>query len=157
MSNKLNAENSIVTIIIEMTYKEDVQIIKEFIKEELGTFTVSKVNRFEFFLNEDQQKATIIETFEDGDIFDEIAEKLLEISVNPKLLDIFEIKQIVILGKVMSDFKEKIKSLGADFRDAVGGFSPETKIPIVPDPGLIYGIHPYGDIYKYSSLIRDSN
>ena len=60
MSNKLNAENSIVTIIIEMTYKEDVQIIKEFIKEELGTFTVSKVNRFEFFLNEDQQKATII-------------------------------------------------------------------------------------------------
>ena len=157
MSNKLNAENSIVTIIIEMTYKEDVQIIKEFIKEESGTFTVSKVNRFEFFLNEDQQKATIIETFEDVDILDEIAEKLLEISVNPKLLDIFEIKQIVILGKVRSDFKEKIRSLGADFRDTVGGFSSETKMPIVPDPGLIYGIHPYGDIYKYSSLIRDSS
>ena len=157
MSNKLNAENSIVTIIIEMTYKEDVQIIKEFIKEESGTFTVSKVNRFEFFLNEDQQKATIIETFEDGDIFDEIAEKLLEISVNPKSLDIFEIKQVVILGKVRADFKEKIRSLGADFRDAAGGFFPETKTPIVPDPGLIYGVHPYGDIYKYSSLIRDSS
>jgi len=83
MSNKLNAENSIVTIIIEMTYKEDVQIIKEFIKEESGTFTVSKVNRFEFFLNEDQQKATIIETFEDGDIFDEIAEKLLTTENKP--------------------------------------------------------------------------
>ena len=77
--------------------------------------------------------------------------------MNPKLLDIFEIKQIVILGKVRSDFKEKIRSLGADFRDTVGGFSSETKMPIVPDPGLIYGIHPYGDIYKYSSLIRDSN
>ncbi|MQG18961.1 MAG: hypothetical protein FI687_04230 [SAR202 cluster bacterium] len=157
MPNELNTENSIVTIIIEMTYKEDVQIIKKIIKEESGTFTVSKVNRFEFFLNEDQQKATIIETFEDGDIFDEIAEKLLEISVNPKLLDIFEIKQIVVLGKVSSDFKEKIRSLGADFRDTVGGFSTDTKIPVVPDPGLIYGVHTYGDIYKYSSLIRDSS
>ena len=84
MSNKLNAENSIVTIIIEMSYKEDVKVIKEFIKEELGTFTVSKLNRFELFLNEDEQKAAIIETFEEGEIFDEIAEKLLEISVNPK-------------------------------------------------------------------------
>ena len=51
MSNELNTENSIVTIIIEMSYKEDVKVIKEFIKEELGTFTVSKLSRFELFLN----------------------------------------------------------------------------------------------------------
>ena len=79
MSNELNTENSIVTIIIEMSYKEDVKVIKEFIKEELGTFTVSKLSRFELFLNEDEQKATIIETFEDGDILDEIAEKLVDV------------------------------------------------------------------------------
>ena len=157
MSNELNAENSIITIFIEMSYKEDAKVIKEFIKEESGTFTISKVNRFEWFLNEDEQKATIIETFEDGDILDEFSEKLLEISVNPKLLDLFEIKQIVVLGKVRADFKEKIRSLGADFRDFAGGFFPEAKTPIVPDPGLIYGVHPYGDIYKYSSLIRDSS
>ena len=71
MSNKLNEENSVVTVLIEVSYEKDTETIEEFIKEEQTPFifeqNVLKLKRFEWFLDREEKSGTLIEVFADAD------------------------------------------------------------------------------------------
>ena len=53
--------------------EEDTEVIKKFIREEqipfIDELNLSKIKRFEWFLDEDEKKGTLIEVFDDGDVF----------------------------------------------------------------------------------------
>ena len=73
MPNQVNKENSVVTIVIDVSYEEGTEVIKKFIREEqipfIDELNLSKIKRFEWFLDEQEKKGNLIEVFDDGDVF----------------------------------------------------------------------------------------
>ena len=127
MPNQVNKENSIVTIVIDVSYEEGTEVIKKFIREEqipfIDELNLSKIKRFEWFLDEDEKKGTLIEVFDDGDGFAEAAGKVMGTPVNLKFQALFNIHQMTVLGTVNEELKEKLKPLGTNVRGHTGGFS----------------------------------
>ena len=77
--------------------------------------------RFEWFLSEDEKSAPI-EMFEDSDaaklrLENHSASHLVEESPEH-----FEIKQLIVLGDIKSDMREKLADWNADLRENVAGF-----------------------------------
>ena len=127
MPSQVNKENSIVTIVIDVSYEEGTEVIKKFIREEqipfIDELNLSKIKRFEWFLDEDDKKGTLIEVFDDGDGFAEAAGKVMGTPLNLKFQALFNIHQMTVLGTVNEELKEKLKPLGTNVRGYTGGFS----------------------------------
>ena len=67
MKKELNKNNNQVTVLVQVSYTEDIEEIKKFIKEEQSPLFYDLndpgIVRFEWFLNEDEKSATLIEVF----------------------------------------------------------------------------------------------
>ena len=107
--------------------EEDTEVIKKFIREEqipfIDELNLSKIKRFEWFLDEDEKKGILIEVFDDGNGFAEAAGKVMGTPVNLKFQALFNIHQMTVLGTVNEELKEKLKPLGTNVRGYTGGFS----------------------------------
>jgi len=127
MSNKLNEENSVVTVLIEVSYEKDTETIEEFIKEEQTPFifeqNVSKLKRFEWFLDREEKLGTLIEVFADADGITEAAGKVMGTPVNLKFRELFDIKKMTILGNISEELREQLAPLGPTVRSYAAGFS----------------------------------
>ena len=127
MSNKLNEENSVVTVLIEVSYEKDTETIEEFIKEEQTPFifeqNVSKLKRFEWFLDREEKSGTLIEVFADADGITEAAGKVMGTPVNLKFRDLFDIEKMTILGNISEELREQLAPLGPTVRSYAAGFS----------------------------------
>ena len=127
MSTKLNEGNSVVTVIIEVSYVKDTETIEEFIKEEQTPFIfeqdVSSLKRFEWFLDRDNKSGTLIEVFADADGITEAAGKVMGTPVNLKFRDLFEIEKMTILGNISDELREQFAALGPTIRNYAAGFS----------------------------------
>ena len=127
MSTKLNEGNSVVTVIIEVSYGKDTETIEKFIKEEQIPFIfeqdIISLKRFEWFLDRDNKLGTLIEVFADADGMTETAGKVMGTPVNLKFRDLFEIEKMTILGDISDELREQFAALGPTIRSYAAGFS----------------------------------
>ena len=127
MSTKLNEGNSVVTVIIEVSYGKDTETIDEFIKEEQTPFIfeqdIPSLKRFEWFLDRDNKLGTLIEVFADADGMAETAGKVMGTPVNLKFRDLFEIEKMTILGDISDELRDQFAALSPTIRSYAAGFS----------------------------------
>ena len=75
MKKELNKNNNQVTVLVQVSYTEDIEEIKKFIKEEQSPLFYDLndpgIVRFEWFLNEDEKSATLIEVFKNSNVWEE--------------------------------------------------------------------------------------
>ena len=81
-----------------------------------------KTIRFEWFLSEDNQSATLIEMFEDSDAARLRLEHHSVSHLVKEFPEHFEIKNFIVLGDIKADMKEKLQDWNADQRTYIGGF-----------------------------------
>lgn len=123
----LNKDSKIVTVIVNVSYKEDLTKIKDFIqKEQVPLFfnlEDSGIVRFEWFLNEEENSGTLIEVFENANAFQTLGSKVLGSPINIKFNELFSIESLTVLGQIPDDFKSKLKPMNPEFKLYTGGIN----------------------------------
>ena len=127
MKKELNKNNNQVTVIVQVSYTEDVDKIKKFIKEEQSPLFYDLndpgIVRFEWFLNEDEKSATLIEVFKNSNVWEELGNKVLGSPINIRFRELFTIEQLTDLGDVNESFKKKIEPMDPLIKSYVGGIN----------------------------------
>ena len=107
--------NEQTTVIIDVSFTEDIDIVKEFILNEQCPFVNSQADegliKFEWFLDESNKTGTLIEVFANPVAWEDLANKVIGTPVNVKFGEMFNIEGMTVLGKVTDAVKEKIKAM----------------------------------------------
>jgi hypothetical protein len=123
----LNKDSKIVTVIVNVSYSEEVTKVKDFIKKEqvplFFNLEDSGIVRFEWFLNEEENSGTLIEVFENANAFQTLGSKVLGSPINIKFNELFSIESLTVLGQIPDDFKSKLKPMNPDFKLYSGGIN----------------------------------
>ena len=127
MKKELNKNNNQVTVLVQVSYTEDIEEIKKFIKEEQSPLFYDLndpgIFRFEWFLNEDEKSATLIEVFKNSNVWEELGNKVLGSPINLRFRELFKIEQLTVLGDVNESFKKKIEPMNPLIKSYVGGIN----------------------------------
>ena len=78
---------------------------------------------FEWYLNNDETEATLIESFEDSDGLKQRFENLMASPIVPEWSERFELKYMMVFGNVKKDVIELVTPFGATFHTFAGGFN----------------------------------
>ena len=104
MKRELNKEKSLVTVIVDVSFTESINVVKQYIIEEQCPLFYSLnddgIVRFEWFLNEENNTATLIEIFKDSDTYEGLGNKVLGSPINIRFNELFKIEKLTILGKI---------------------------------------------------------
>ncbi len=79
--------------------------------------------RFEWYLNEADNTATLIERFENSDVWEELGNKVLGSPINIKFRELFEVESLTVLGDINDSFKEKLQAMSPIIKTYVGGIN----------------------------------
>ena len=127
IEKQLNENNEQITVVVNVAYSLDEAEIESFITKEHSPFFFNLddagIVRFEWFINESENTATLIEVFENANAFQELGGKVLGSPINIRFNEIFKINSLTVLGEVSDEFREKLKPMGADFKVYVGGIN----------------------------------
>jgi hypothetical protein len=127
MKKALNLNNDQVTVLIEVSYSSDVEVIKKFIRDEQGPLFFNLddpgIVRFEWFLNEVEKTGTLIEVFENSNVWEELGNKVLGSPINIKFRELFKIEKLTVLGDINENFKAKIQAMNPIIKSYVGGIN----------------------------------
>ena len=127
MNKKLNKNNNQVTVLVDVTFDKDINEIKKFIRnEQIPLFYDLKdsgIVRFEWFLNENEKSATLIEVFENTTAWEELGNKVLGSPINIKFRELFKIEKLTVLGSVSDSFNKKIEPMNPIIKSYVGGIN----------------------------------
>ncbi len=127
MKKALNLNNDQVTVLIEVSYSSDVEVIKKFIRDEQGPLFFNLddpgIVRFEWFLNEVEKTGTLIEVFENSNVWEELGNKVLGSPINIKFRELFKIEKLTVLGDINESFKAKIQAMNPIIKSYVGGIN----------------------------------
>ncbi len=108
---KLNQKSDEVTVVIEVSFKENFNEVKKYIREEqcplFFNLNDDGIIRFEWFVDEDEKGGTLIEVFKNSNVWEELGNKIVE--------------KLSVLGEINESFKEKIKGLNPVVKSYVGG------------------------------------
>ena len=119
--------NEQTTVIIDVSFTEDIDIVKEFILNEQCPFVNSQAEegliKFEWFLDESNKTGTLIEVFANPVAWEDLANKVIGTPVNVKFGEIFNIESMTVLGEVTDAVKEKIKAMNPTIKSYVGGIN----------------------------------
>ncbi len=122
---KLNQKNDEVTVIIEVSFKENFNEVKKFIREEqcplFFNLNDDGIIRFEWFVDEDKKGGTLIEVFKNSNVWEELGNKIIGSPVNIRFMELFNVEKLSVLGEINESFKEKIKGLNPVVKSYVGG------------------------------------
>ena len=122
---KLNQKTDEVTVLIEVSFKENFSEVKKYIREEqcplFFNLNDEGILRFEWFVDEDKKSGTLIEVFKNSNIWEELGNKIIGSPVNIRFMELFNVEKLSVLGKINESFKEKIKSLNPIVKSYVGG------------------------------------
>ena len=88
--------------------------------ESLG---VDGLKKFEWYVNEETNTATLIEEFDNAESFKEIATKAIGTPVNLKFREITTFENMTILGDVSDEMKENLAAMGPKFRTYKAGLN----------------------------------
>ena len=123
---ELHKDNGSLRVIIDVSYTSADEFI-DFIKNEqcqfIESLSVSGLKKFEWYVNEKTNKATLIEEFDNPESFKEIATKAIGTPVNVKFREITTFENMTILGDVSDEMKENLSAMGPEFRTFKAGLN----------------------------------
>ena len=124
---ELHKNDEEVTVIIDVSFSDEIDTIKEFIRNEQCPFIQSQagegLKKFEWFLDENNKTGTLIEVFADPLYWEELAEKVIGTPVNIKFSQLFNVEKMTILGEITDKVKEKIQAMKPTVKDYIGGIN----------------------------------
>ena len=127
MKKALNLNNDQVTVLVEVSYSSYVEVIKKFIRDEQAPLFFNLddpgIVRFEWFLNEAEKTGTLIEVFENSNVWEELGNKVLGSPINIKFRELFKIEKLTVLGDINENFKAKIQAMNPVIKSYVGGIN----------------------------------
>lgn len=127
MKKILNQNNYQVSVLINVSYRHNIEEIKKFIIDEqtplFFNLEESGIVRFEWFLNEKENTATLIEVFENAAAFQGLGDKILGSPINLRFQELFQIESLTLLGAVSDEFKTKLQPMNPTFKTYLGGIN----------------------------------
>ena len=127
MKKELNKNNNQVTVLVEVSYEKHINEIKKFIRDEQSPLFYdlddNGIIRFEWFLNEDEKTGTLIEVFENSNVWEELGNKVLGSPINIRFKELFQIEKLTVLGKINEAFEKKIKPMNPTIKSYIGGIN----------------------------------
>tara|TARA_B100001057_G_C22040958_1_gene640950 strand:+ start:110 stop:490 length:381 start_codon:yes stop_codon:yes gene_type:complete len=122
---KLNQKTDEVTVVIEVSFKENFNEVKKYIREEqcplFFNLNDDGIIRFEWFVDEDKKGGTLIEVFKNSNVWEELGNKIIGSPVNIRFMELFNVENLSVLGEINEGFKEKISGLNPIIKSYVGG------------------------------------
>ena len=116
-----------VTVIIDVSFSDDVKTIKDFVLNEQCPFIQSKAEegliKFEWFIDEETKTGTLIEIFKDAISWEKLADKVIGTPVNIKFNSLFIIEKMTVLGELTDNLQEKLQAAGPMVKNYVGGIN----------------------------------
>ena len=123
---ELHKDNGSLRVIIDVSYESADEFI-DFIENEQCQFIeslgVDGLKKFEWYVNEETNSATLIEEFDNPESFKEIATKAIGTPVNLKFREITTFENMTILGDVSDEMKENLAAMGPKFRTFRAGLN----------------------------------
>ena len=116
-----------VTVVIDLSFSESLDEVKEFILNEQSPFILSQSDenliKFEWFIDEDSKTATLLEVFANAKGFEVLAGKVMGTPVNLKFRDLFTVEKMTILGEPTESLKETISVMNPTIKKYTGGIN----------------------------------
>jgi len=123
---QLHKDSGQLRVIIDVSYKSTDEFI-DFIKNEqcqfLESLGVDGLLKFEWYVDESTQTATLVEEFADVASFQELASKAIGTPVNLKFREIAKFENMTVLGDVSEEIKENLSAMGPKFRSYKAGLN----------------------------------
>tara|TARA_B100001057_G_scaffold170811_2_gene171610 strand:+ start:926 stop:1309 length:384 start_codon:yes stop_codon:yes gene_type:complete len=127
MKKELNKKSDVVTVVIDVSFKDNIETVRHFIREEqcplFYRLNDDGIIKFEWYLNEKSNTATLIEVFKNSDVWEELGNKVIGSPVNIRFRELFEIEKLTVLGDINDGFKEKIQPMNPIIKSYVGGIN----------------------------------
>lgn len=124
---QLHNNDGHVTVIIDVSFSDDVKTIKDFVLNEQCPFIQSKAEegliKFEWFIDEETKTGTLIEVFRDAISWEKLADKVIGTPVNIKFNSLFIIEKMTVLGELTDNLEEKLQAAGPMVKNYVGGIN----------------------------------
>ena len=116
---QLHKDSGQLRVIIDVSYESTDEFI-DFIENEqcqfLESLGVDGLLKFEWYVDESTQTATLLEEFADVASFQELASKAIGTPVNLKFREIAKFENMTVLGDVSEEIKENLSAMGPKFR-----------------------------------------
>ena len=123
---QLHKDNGQLRVIIDVSYESTDEFI-DFIENEqcqfLESLGVDGLIKFEWYVDESTQTATLVEEFADVASFQELASKAIGTPVNLKFREIAKFENMTVLGDVSEEIKENLSAMGPKFRTYKAGLN----------------------------------
>ena len=123
---QLHKDNGQLRVIIDVSYESTDEFI-DFIENEqcqfLESLGVDGLLKFEWYVDESTQTATLVEEFADVASFQELASKAIGTPVNLKFREISKFENMTVLGDVSEEIKENLSAMGPKFRSYKAGLN----------------------------------
>ncbi len=124
---QLHNNDGNVTVIIDVSFSDDVNTIKDFVLNEQCPFIQSKAEegliKFEWFIDEETKTGTLIEVFKDAISWERLADVVIGTPVNIKFNSLFIIEKMTVLGELTDNLEEKLQAAGPMVKNYVGGIN----------------------------------
>ena len=123
---QLHKDSGQLRVIIDVSYESTDEFI-DFIENEqcqfLESLGVDGLLKFEWYVDESTQTATLVEEFADVASFQELASKAIGTPVNIKFREIAKFENMTVLGDVSEEIKENLSAMGPNFRTFKAGLN----------------------------------
>ena len=123
---KLHKNSGSLRVIIDVSYTLHDEFI-DFIENEQCQFIeslgVDGLKKFEWYVDEQTNTATLIEEFDNAESFKEIATKAIGTPVNLKFREITTFENMTILGDVSEEMKENLAAMGPKIKTFKAGLN----------------------------------
>jgi hypothetical protein len=125
INKQLNVKSSNVTVLVEVSFKDEIDVIKKFITDEQSPLFYELnddgIIRFEWFLNEENKTGILIEEFKNSNVWEELGNKILGSPINLRFRELFKVEKLTVLGDINETFKEKIQGMNPIINSYAGG------------------------------------
>ena len=123
---QLHKDSGQLRVIIDVSYESTDEFI-DFIENEqcqfLESLGVDGLLKFEWYVDESTQTATLVEEFADVASFQELASKAIGTPVNLKFREISKFENMTVLGDVSEEIKENLSAMEPKFRSYKAGLN----------------------------------
>ena len=123
---QLHKDSGQLRVIIDVSYESTDEFI-DFIENEqcqfLDSLGVDGLLKFEWYVDESTQTATLVEEFVDVASFQELATKAIGTPVNLKFREIAKFENMTVLGNVSEEIKDNLSAMGPKFRTYKAGLN----------------------------------
>jgi len=122
----LHKDSGEISVIIDVSYTS-ADGFKEFIENEqcqfIESLAVEGLKKFEWYVAEEENTATLIEVFNNAESFKELATKAIGTPVNLKFREIATFENMTILGNISDEMKEGLSEMGPKIKTFKAGLN----------------------------------